>query len=285
MAAGDHYDVLGVSQTATADEVKRAYRSLSRLYHPDKAGPDMDEANKREHERRMIALNIAYQVLMSPRQRRAYDLTTETPIGGKAPPQSQQRHSAYATAAAARRAASWGRPPAPAPPPSGASSAGSSAPPDRTARGNSADAHTGRSAGSTAFAPGGCAPKPRYQNGGKYTQRARQARRMDPSQYTTHHDGRAAEFEGLAHDLLSGRAANPSIPTCAAPSQAAAGAPKHPTWLQKQLDRAREWEEANCPAEPEEKKYQWRKASDNWLRNIRERKSAREQLAEEGEPG
>lgn len=39
-------------------------------------------------------------------------------------------------------------------------------------------------------------PKPRYQTASKYTQRSRQARRMDPATYTTHIDGRAAEFDG-----------------------------------------------------------------------------------------
>jgi hypothetical protein len=52
--------------------------------------------------------------------------------------------------------------------------------------------------------------------------------------------------------------------------------------LQKQLNLAKEWEEAHCPVDPPpEEKYQWRKASDSWLRNIKERRSAREQLGEE----
>lgn len=256
----DHYEVLNVSPTASVDEVKRAYRSLSRHFHPDKAGPNMDEASKREHERRMIALNIAYQALMSPRQRRAYDLSRE-PAAPKFSSHHQTYHGAYASAAAARRAASRGRPSAPAPAPAAEKP---SAP-----AGAAADYSSVKSSGASSLISTSNVPKPRYQTGGKYTQRARQARRMDPSQYTTHVDGRAAEFEGFDATHLG----------TAVPSTS--GIPRHPTWLQRQLDRAREWEEAHCPTEPEEEKYQWRKASDNWLRNIRERKSAREQLGEE----
>lgn len=64
----DHYEVLGVSRGATADEIKRAYRRLARQHHPD-TNPDDAESEVRFKE-----IALAYEVLSDPERRRTYDM-------------------------------------------------------------------------------------------------------------------------------------------------------------------------------------------------------------------
>ena len=68
MANKDYYDVLGVSKSATDDELKKAYRKLAKKYHPD-ANPD----NKKEAELKFKEVNEAYEVLSNPQKRKMYD--------------------------------------------------------------------------------------------------------------------------------------------------------------------------------------------------------------------
>ncbi len=63
----DYYSVLGVSKSATADELKKAYRTLAMKYHPDR-NPDDKEAEEKFKE-----VNNAYQVLSDPEKRQRYD--------------------------------------------------------------------------------------------------------------------------------------------------------------------------------------------------------------------
>jgi molecular chaperone DnaJ len=66
MAAGDFYDLLGVSRTADEQEIKKAYRNLARKYHPD--------VNKEERaEEKFKEINEAYDTLSDPQKRAQYD--------------------------------------------------------------------------------------------------------------------------------------------------------------------------------------------------------------------
>lgn len=60
----DYYTILGVPRTASADEIKKAYRKMAHQYHPDKQGGN--EAKFKE-------INEAYQVLSDSKRRESYD--------------------------------------------------------------------------------------------------------------------------------------------------------------------------------------------------------------------
>ncbi len=64
----DYYEILGVSKTATDEELKKAYRKLAKKYHPD-ANPD----NKAEAEKKFKEVNEAYEVLSDSQKRKMYD--------------------------------------------------------------------------------------------------------------------------------------------------------------------------------------------------------------------
>jgi len=65
----DYYHILGVPRTASADDIKKAFRRLARQYHPDlHAG-----AKKAEMEKKFKELNEAQEVLTDPDKRKKYD--------------------------------------------------------------------------------------------------------------------------------------------------------------------------------------------------------------------
>ena len=73
MSKRDYYEILGVSKSASADEIKKAFRKLAVKYHPDKEGGD--EAKFKE-------VNEAYEVLKDQQKRQRYDQFGHAGVGG-----------------------------------------------------------------------------------------------------------------------------------------------------------------------------------------------------------
>lgn len=60
----NYYDILGVSKTASQDEIKKAYRDLCKKYHPDRNGGD---------DTKFKEINEAYETLGDPEKKKQYD--------------------------------------------------------------------------------------------------------------------------------------------------------------------------------------------------------------------
>ncbi len=69
----DYYNILGVSKSASADEIKRAYRKLAHQYHPDKNKGD---------DTKFKEINEAYQVLSDPQKKANFDQFGTADMGG-----------------------------------------------------------------------------------------------------------------------------------------------------------------------------------------------------------
>ena len=67
----DHYEVLGVSNTASQTEIKRSFRTLALKYHPDR------NRNSEEAKQKFMQIVEAYEVLSDVQARKTYDSNTQ----------------------------------------------------------------------------------------------------------------------------------------------------------------------------------------------------------------
>jgi molecular chaperone DnaJ len=76
----DYYELLGVSRTASADDLKKAFRKLAMQHHPDRNPGDKDS------EKQFKNINHAYDILKDPEKRAAYDRYGPAAFEGAAGP-------------------------------------------------------------------------------------------------------------------------------------------------------------------------------------------------------
>jgi DnaJ-class molecular chaperone len=74
MAKKDYYDALGVAKDADAEEIKKAFRTLAKKFHPDR-NPGNKQAEARYKE-----ISEAYSVLSDPKKRAQYDMAGQVPF-------------------------------------------------------------------------------------------------------------------------------------------------------------------------------------------------------------
>ncbi|MFA5047267.1 MAG: DnaJ domain-containing protein, partial [Paludibacter sp.] len=76
MSKRDFYEILGVAKTASADEIKKAYRKKAIQYHPDKNPGD------KESEEKFKEAAEAYEILSDEQKRQRYDQYGHAGVGG-----------------------------------------------------------------------------------------------------------------------------------------------------------------------------------------------------------
>ncbi|XP_070795535.1 dnaJ homolog subfamily B member 6-like [Pituophis catenifer annectens] len=82
----NYYEVLGVSRSASADDIKKAYRQLALKVHPDK-----NPGNQEAAEKKFVEISKAYEVLSDTKKRDAYDQSSKKKLNEKKPSGGQGR--------------------------------------------------------------------------------------------------------------------------------------------------------------------------------------------------
>ncbi|GAU13479.1 hypothetical protein TSUD_127760 [Trifolium subterraneum] len=89
------YEVLRLKPGASPTEIKSAYRSLAKVYHPDAAAKRLPECSDGD----FIEIRNAYETLSDPSARAVYDMSLMAAHGGRnrrfTAPMTQKRHSGY----------------------------------------------------------------------------------------------------------------------------------------------------------------------------------------------
>jgi DnaJ-class molecular chaperone len=67
MSKKNYYEILEINDDATQEDIKKSYRKLSLLHHPDKNGNSIDSINKIQD------INEAYEILSNPEKKMMYD--------------------------------------------------------------------------------------------------------------------------------------------------------------------------------------------------------------------
>ena len=91
--AANHYQVLDLSRDAEVGEIKRAYHTLAKRFHPDRFHRDADPSLYARIEDAFARISQAYETLKDQQMRAAYDRALGPPVAMRPPPQQQQRQT------------------------------------------------------------------------------------------------------------------------------------------------------------------------------------------------
>ena len=69
----DYYELLDISPTSNKEEIKKAYRTFAKEYHPDNLDKNLDPEERRKKANKFNRRNRVYTILMDDKKRKKYD--------------------------------------------------------------------------------------------------------------------------------------------------------------------------------------------------------------------